>query len=107
MGKEKQNHNDKTKGNERGSGRDNIYRGHNNEETFGLEKAHLIMKLVSLKSEEARLHMEYVDTKDLIVRNLLSLSGLLGEYRLAKRNEDLNEFETRFDILFNKYMKKN
>jgi len=106
MGIEKQKNNDKDRGNERGSGGDNKDGGHNTEKPFGVERVDLIMKLLAVKSEEARLHLEYVDTRDLIVRNLLILAGLLGELRLKKRNEGLNEFTNRFDLLFDKYMKK-
>ena len=106
MGIEKQKNNDKDRGNERGSGGDNKDGGHNTEKPFGVERVDLIKKLLSVKSEEARLHLEYVDTRDLIVRNLLILAGLLGELRLKKRNEGLNEFTNRFDLLFDKYMKK-
>lgn len=109
MGIEKQKNNDKDRGNERGSGGDNKDGGHNTEKPFGVERVDLIKKLLSVKSEEARLHLEYVDTMDLIVKNLLILAGLLGELRLKKRNEEneeLNEFTNRFDLLFDKYMKK-
>lgn len=107
MGDEKPKYEDKVKGNERGPGGDNKDGGHNIEKTFGIERVDLIMKLLSEKSEEARLHLECVDAKELIVKNLLSLSGLLGELRLKERNEKLSEFNTRFDLLFDKYMKKN
>jgi hypothetical protein len=109
MGIEKQKNNDKDRGNERGSGGDNKDGGHNTGKPFGVERVDLIKKLLSVKSEEARLHLEYVDTMDLIVKNLLILAGLLGELRLKKRNEEneeLNEFTNRFDLLFDKYMKK-
>lgn len=106
MGNEKQTNSNEITGNETRFGGDNKVAGSNIEKIYGIEKAELIWKIFSLKSEDAKLHLKYVFTEESIINNLLRLSGLISESRIKEKTENLNEIINRFSFLFDKYMKK-
>lgn len=106
MGDEKQKDRHENTGNETRFGGDNKNTGCYIEKTYGVEKTDLIRKILSLKSEDARLHLEYVFLEESIVNNLMRLSGLISESRIKEKTENLNGLINRFSFLFDKYMKK-
>jgi hypothetical protein len=106
LGTEKSGGEKANSGNENRSERD--YRNGRNDsaENYGKGKEDLIRKFLSVKSEEASLHLEYVDTLESLVNNLFRLSGLLSQLRLMEMVNEFSKFNTRFDLLFDKYLSK-
>jgi len=106
MGNEKHENRQEITGNETRSGGNNKDAGRDIEKAYVVEKSELIWKILSLKSEDARLHLKYVFTEESIINNLMRLSGLISESRIREKTANMNELIGRFGLLFDKYLKK-
>ena len=106
MGIEKPGSEAENSGNEKRSGGDNGNGGENTTENHGKVKEDFIRRFLFVRSEEASLHLVYIDTLDSVMNNLFRLSGLISQLRLMEKQSEADEFSTRFDLLFDKYLSK-
>ncbi len=72
----------------------------------GEKKVKLMKELASVKGEESRIHMEYVENEDAIINELMRLSGLIAQLRMLDNSVYVGKVYGEFEVLFNKYMKK-